>query len=221
MQTAASHTLAEAIADGKKPCDNCTVPEASILEAENVVWTDEAGYIHTKDECEAFDGKYVLMTLEDAYAEGFELCGGCPADMFARYSGVVRPTATPGPVTVVPSVDLKPVGEVTVYHSSNGSYYHRFNVCKGMSGSSPFTLQSSVDDGFKRCRTCNAPEAEMIGQHCLWVDKNEVAHTSDDCDLFSGDYTFVLRDEALEAGLTGCIECGADEYLQPNTVIDY
>lgn len=221
MSTAVQHTLAEAIADGKRPCTNCTVPEASILEAENVIWTDEAGYIHTKDDCEAFTGKYVLMTLSDAYAAGFELCGGCPADVYASHSGVVRPTATPGPETILPGTDLKPVGEVTVYHSSNGSYYHRFEVCKGMSGSNPYTLQDSVDDNFKRCRTCNAPDPELIDAHCLWVDKNGACHTSDECSLFSGDYDFILRDDALAQGMTGCIECGADEYLQPNTIIAY
>ena len=120
---------------------------------------------------------------------------------------------------VNPTAELKPVGQVTVYHSSNGSYYHRFDVCKGMSGSSPYTLQECIDGNYKRCRNCNAPDPELVGEMCLWVDENEACHTTDECGLFSGDYTFILRDEALAEGMSGCIECGADEYLVPNTVI--
>ena len=124
-------------------------------------------------------------------------------------------------MTIVPGVDLKPVGEVTVYHSTNGSYYHRFETCKGMSGSNPYTLEDCIEDRFKRCSKCDAPDPELLGEPCLWMDENGACHTSDECALFSGNYSFILRDEALAQGMTGCIECGADEYLQPNTLIAY
>lgn len=235
MNTAAQHTLAEAVAAGKIRCRTCGSPAGELLEAENVLWTDENQVLHTTDECTDFEGLWNLVSLDDGLAEGYTLCESCHADAFCLSAGielptptpeptltpspVPDPTATPEPRTVTPSVTLKPAGEATVYHSSNGSYYHRFEVCKGMSGSSTYTLAECVDGNYKRCRTCDAPLPELVGEMCLWIDENQACHTSDSCSLFSGRYTLMLRDEALEKGMSGCIECGADEYLQPNTTI--
>ena len=64
-----------------------------------------------------------------------------------------------------------------------------------------------------------APLAEYAIEHCLWQDEDGLCHTSDECAKFKGDYTLIERDQALEAGKTGCPDCGADEYLVPNTVL--
>ena len=53
------------------------------------------------------------------------------------------------------------------------------------------------------------------------MDDQHICHTSDECASFSGGWTLVPRDEALEAGYAGCPDCGADEYLQPNTIVEY
>lgn len=235
MNTATQHTLAEAVAAGKIRCRTCGSPAGELLEAENVLWTDENQVLHTTDECADFEGLWNLLSLDNGLEEGYTLCESCHADTFCEGAGIAlstptpEPTATPSPVpdptatpeprTVTPSVTLKPAGEATVYHSSNGSYYHRFEVCKGMSGSGAYTLAECVNGNYKRCRTCDAPLPELINEMCLWVDENQACHTSDSCSLFSGHYTLMLRDEALEKGMSGCIECGADEYLQPNTTI--
>lgn len=225
MSTASESTLAEAVAAGKIRCRTCGTPEGEILQAENVIWTDESNTAHTTNDCAAFEGKWGLMNLEDAVEAEYNVCEECQAHIHCKNLGIIlptptpEPTATPEPTVVTPAASLKPVGEATVYHSSNGSYYHRFNVCKGMSGSSPYTLQECVDGNYKRCRNCDAPLPELIDETCLWVDENEACHTTDECSLFSGNYTLIPRDEALENGLSGCIECSADEYLQPNTVI--
>ena len=60
-----------------------------------------------------------------------------------------------------------------------------------------------------------------MDEHCLWLDENGLCHTSDECAEFSGSWTLIPRDEALEAGHTGCTACGADEYLVPGTIVDY
>ena len=120
--------------------------------------------------------------------------------------------------TVSPATPLKAAGDATVYHSSNGRFYHRFSVCKGMTGSDPYKL-SEITSKFRRCKTCNAPDTALVGQTCLWMDESELCHTSDTCEKFNGDYTLILRDEALAQGKTGCPDCGADEYLIPNTVL--
>jgi hypothetical protein len=129
-----------------------------------------------------------------------------------------EPTNTPEPEKVTPATALKPVGDATVYHSSNGKFYHRFSVCKGMSGSKAYKL-SEITAKYKRCKTCDAPATDMVGKTCLWMDEKGLCHTSDECDKFEGNYSFILRDDALEQGKTGCPDCGADEYLVPGTVL--
>lgn len=241
MSSAKESTLAEAVAAGKIRCRTCGSPLNEILEEENVIWVDESGRFHTTDECESFEGSWRLMTLEDAIEDGCEPCPDCQADLYAEQSGITAPTptpeptatpsptpeptatpdptATPEPTVVRPDVTLKPAGEATVYHSSNGSYYHKVEICKGMSGSDPYTLAECVD-GYKRCKTCDAPLPELVDQACLWMDEDKLCHTSDECAQFKGSYTLILRDDALTEGLSGCPDCGADEYLVPNTILD-
>ena len=113
---------------------------------------------------------------------------------------------------------LKPAGEATVYHSSNGKFYHRFIICQGMTGSKPYKL-SEVGSEYERCSVCDAPDTSLIGQPCLWKDSNNLYHTSDTCKQFKGDYVLVPRDEAIAEGGEGCTECGANEYLVPGTVL--
>ncbi|MBP3410403.1 MAG: hypothetical protein J6M10_05330 [Clostridia bacterium] len=127
---------------------------------------------------------------------------------------------TPEPVPVVPTVTLKPAGEAIVYHSSNGKFYHSQEVCNNMTGSDPYPLADCVD-GYKSCNTCDAPDAGLVGQACLWKDENNLCHISDECVDFVGSFKLILRDEALAEELQGCATCGGSEYLVPGTVINY
>lgn len=227
MSTAKAGTLADAVERGLRRCKNCQSPDASILDAEHVVWTDEAMVFHLSDECGRFSGMWSLKTLEDALSEGYEPCPDCNAGLYMTALGLAvptptpEPTPTPAPTTVVPSTTLKPAGEAMVYHSSNGSYYHRHSVCQSMTGSDPYTFRECVEDGYKWCRRCGAPEPELLDEHCLWLDEANIAHTSDECASFDGEWTLISRDEALAEGYVGCPDCGADEYLVPNSIVDY
>ena len=128
------------------------------------------------------------------------------------------PTPTPAPVSIRPATALKSAADATVYHSTNGKFYHKVRVCKGMTGSDPYKL-SDIQGNYRRCATCDAPDESLIGQPCLWMDEDKLCHTSDECERFQGSYTLILRDDALEQGLKGCPLCGANEYLIPGTVI--
>ncbi len=225
-----------------------------LTEEAPVVWTDEESTFHLSAECESFAGKYSLATLENALADGFTPCAACRADAFMAACNVtgptaeptatvteepteaptatpepeptatLEPTATPEPITVTPGRALKPAGEITVYHTSNGSWYHTADTCKGMSGGKPYTLSECVTGAkvYKRCRTCNAPLPEYVDQPCLWMDAESLCHTTDECIAAAeGAWSLILRDEALEAGHTGCTVCYANEYLLPNTVVNY
>lgn len=225
MKSAKAHTLAEAIADGKQKCNTCGSPDKAILEAEDVVWADANKLYHTSDECEKFEGQWTLISLADAIEGDYTPCPDCQADIFAIVNGPTpepteeptpEPTATPEAATVSPAATLKPAGDATVYHSSNGKFYHRFSVCKGMTGSSAYKL-SEITSSYKRCKTCDAPDTALVGKTCLWMDEDGLCHTSDECEKFNGNYTLIERNDALTQGKSGCPDCGADEYLVPNT----
>ncbi|MBQ2709205.1 MAG: hypothetical protein IJF67_13140, partial [Clostridia bacterium] len=228
MTSAAEHTLAEAAADGKNRCNRCETPDVSILEAEKVVWTDGAQVFHLSDECEAFSGDWSLMPIDEALGT-FYPCSTCEADQYTLLCGLQLPSPTPEPTAeptpeptpeaVTPTATVKPAAEAMLYHSSNGGWYHTLPNCSGMGGASLYPLSECVDDGFQRCRKCNAPLPELLDELCLWQDDADVCHTSDECPAFSGSWTLIIRDDALEAGHSGCKVCGADEYLVPNTVI--
>ena len=132
------------------------------------------------------------------------------------------PTATPAPTPriVTPATPLKAAGEATVYHTSNGKWYHMHTTCKNMTNAKPYTLAECAGS-YKRCNTCAAPLPELVGKHCLWRDETGLCHTSDECAAFTGDYTLVLRDDALANGFAACTDCGADEYLIPDSIIHY
>ena len=218
MNGAPEGTLAEAIADSKVRCGNCGSPDTSILDETYIAWVDENDLIHTTDECEDFVGEWRLISLAQAIEADYETCDTCHAEDYAILSGLMA-APLPEPTVVEPSVALKPAGEAVVYHSSNGSYYHKVPICRNMTGSDPYTLADMVDSRYRRCNTCEAPETELVGAPCLWMDEDGLCHTTDDCEGFNGQYTLILRDDALAQGLAACPDCGAEEYLVPNTVL--
>lgn len=238
MRTASAGTLADAVAKGLTKCRNCGTPDGSILEAENAVWVDEEHRFHLSNDCADFSGEWSLMIVDDALAEGNMPCSTCKAGLYVAACGLsiptpspeptAEPTATPEPVvtpepepeTVKPAMDLKPAGEAIVYHTSNGGWYHTIDNCSRMTGGKPYALADCVEN-FKRCRKCEAPLPELVDEHCLWMDEESECHTTDDCPGFTGKYTLVIRDDALAAGYVGCVMCGADEYLIPNTIVEY
>ena len=130
------------------------------------------------------------------------------------------PTATPAPTPVpTPAATLKPASQATVYHTTNGGWYHMAETCKNMSNAKPFTLQSSVDGGLLNCRTCAAPGKELLeAEYVVWVDEQGCFHTGDECEFFQGKYTLMTLDDAVLAGMTACMDCGANQYVPFTTV---
>lgn len=273
MSGAKAHTLEEAVARKLNRCKTCGSPDASILKAENPVWTDEAGLFHLTAACEHFTGTWSLMELDEALASGYTPCEDCDAVAFMEACGrsvpttsaqpaaesapteapTVEPTVEPTeeptdaptaepseeptaepteepteapthePSIVTPTRALKPAGEALVYHTSSGGWYHTIANCSKMTGAKLYPLSECVEGSkvYKRCRKCNAPLPEYVKEYCLWMDEQSVCHTTDECPSFTGQWTLIPRDEALEAGHTGCIVCAANEYLQPNTTMNY
>ncbi|MEE1199436.1 MAG: hypothetical protein U0L09_02180 [Christensenellales bacterium] len=213
MSIADKHTLSEAIEAGKRPCRHCNPPSGDFLEKEQIVWADEEKVFHLSDECDAFQGTWELLPVQEALEEGLTPCKACLADQYvANINGNGEPVE-PEAVAREFSVSLKPVAEAEVYHSSNGKYYHTFATCSGMTGGEQFTLEECVNQGYKTCRNCGAPSGELIGVDCLWQDESGLCHTTDECDGFNGRWTLVPLKDALAEGLKGCPDCGGQEYL--------
>lgn len=232
MNNAPAMTLADAVAAGKHRCRACGTPDATILDEEYIAWVDADNLVHTSDECLSFNGQWRLIPLASAVEAGYKTCSECEADVYVAQSGIKpkptatpvptptpEPTATPEPTVVHPATALKDAGEIIVYHSSNGKFYHKAQTCKNMNGSDPYPLKTVVGK-FRYCNTCNPPSTDLIGLPVLWMDADGLCHTSDECAQFSGAITLIERDEALAQGKTGCTACGADEYLVPNTVLE-
>jgi len=218
MDGAPAHTLAEALASGKNPCKSCEMPTEEILDVAHIAWVDEENRIHTTDECASFAGQWKLVSLEDAVAAGDSVCTDCGADLYVEEI-VPAPTPTPMPIVVSPSTALKPASEATVYFFDNGRGYHMASSCVGMHDAPAHTLAEAQAAGKHPCGNCTPPALELADQPALWVDEDGLCHTSDACDAFKGAYKLVPRDEALEREMSGCPDCGADEYLVPGTVL--
>ena len=101
MSNAKPHLLTEALARGLKRCNTCAATEASVLELENAVWTDEASLFHLDPECASFAGRYGLLELDEALSEGFAPCADCRADAFMSACGRTLPTSSPAPTATV------------------------------------------------------------------------------------------------------------------------
>lgn len=130
-----------------------------------------------------------------------------------------QPTPEPTSQPTKPAATLKPAALATVYHSSNGKWYHTHNRCSGMTGGDAYTLEECVEN-FKCCNACGAPKPELIGQDCLWMDESNTCHTSDECSAFQGQYKLVQLDSALALGYAACQQCDADSYLTPVTQVN-
>jgi len=128
-------------------------------------------------------------------------------------------TATPMPTVAATPIALppyEPLGEMLVWHTGNGKYYHVDEHCPGMSGAKQYTLASSVEAGFKPCTRCKPPAPELLKeQFVVWCGTDHVFHITSKCTALTGTPTIMTFEEALlEEGYAGCPVCGANLYEQ-------
>lgn len=129
----------------------------------------------------------------------------------------MEPTAAPTPIatpTPIPLPPVKKLGDMLVWHTSNGKYYHMDEHCPGMSGAKQHTLSASVQDGFAPCPVCKPPAPELLMEELVvWCGADHVFHITDQCTALTGKATVMTFEEAmLEEGYTGCPVCGAQLY---------
>ncbi len=123
--------------------------------------------------------------------------------------------ATVSPETLARTFTVKSAGEATVYYNDGSKYYHRSEQCGSMRTSTAHRFEETRDKKYRQCSGCAAPAKNLLGEtEIAWVDAANVAHLSDECSAFEGDWTLMTAAQAIEDGCTGCIVCGANRYLE-------
>ena len=152
------------------------------------------------------------MSPDPATSSGLAAVSPSPSPSLA-------PTASPTPLPVPTATPIAPppfkkLGDMMVWHTTNGRFYHLDEHCPGMSGAKQFTLASSVADGFKTCTRCKPPAPELLEEDfVVWSGTDHLFHITDECEALTGKWTAMTFDEALlEEGYTGCDVCGASLY---------
>ena len=149
-----------------------------------------------------------------------------------------EPTATPMPeITPKPTVaaqstvqvvrrvelpEIRNAAEASVFYNAGGTSYHIKSTCYNMYSSESHTLAEAARDGKIACQNCSVPSTELLSHEeadYLWVDNRNVAHTTDLCVEFTGDYRLVPFTDVYEGHYTYCPRCKADvcyEYMRQN-----
>jgi len=142
----------------------------------------------------------------------------------------VTPTPTPSPTpdatntpepTTKPTLDpasipkLQDPGEVTVWHTSDGKWYHKASVCGSMSNASEHTLSSAVSKGKTACPYCYPHEEKWAKENrpAVYLSADGYWHTRTGCESNTDEWTIELLDDVrANASLRPCDACGARYY---------
>ncbi|MBQ3080440.1 MAG: hypothetical protein IJC48_10675 [Clostridia bacterium] len=126
------------------------------------------------------------------------------------------PTSTPEPIELP---EIKKVENAPVYYTKNGTYYHMTSYCSGMMNAVSHTLAEAKAAGKQVCDVCGVVSYAMIDSaNYLWVNKDNIAHTSDECIEFGpGKYSVLPFEDVYSGSYSYCTECKADvcrEYMK-------
>ncbi|MBQ2956791.1 MAG: hypothetical protein IJE08_10050 [Clostridia bacterium] len=221
MSNAAEHTLASALAKNKKACPYClAIEEKWARETRPVVYVSTDHYWHTRTGCESMTEEWSPMLLDDARVDrNSRPCDACGARFYVDGVPVTgtaaSATVTPAPTTSQGLPQLTSAKEVTVWHTSNGQYYHKASVCGSMSNAREYTLAEAVKNGKKACPYCNPVGESLAGkdEYVVFAGSDSYWHTGTACKANTKEYSVVLLSEArTDDSLTPCTRCSADQY---------
>ena len=163
---------------GKTACPKCAGS------ADNLVWCTEGGkYYHNKSDCSGMKNAF-RITLAEAMIIGKGRCKEC-------WGSSSVGTAAGG-------------GNVYVYGTANGTYYHTNSSCSGMQGANRYTLRSMISAGRPACPECCAG-AETV----VYATKNGTYyHSYSSCSGMDDAQAGTLA-QALAVGKKKCPKCWA------------
>lgn len=222
MSNAKEHTLESAVRNGKKACPYCYPPETQwATEDRPTVYVSTDGYWHTRTSCESNTDEWTARLLDDARANAsLKPCDACGARYYengvpSALTGDSDESSTVGEEAQNAVLELQAVSEITVWHTSNGKWYHKGETCGSMSNASAHTLKSAVLNGKTACPYCHPVAEEWANETAatVYVSGDSQWHVSPACRANTGDWTPMLMSDALTDGsLTACKTCGADRY---------
>ena len=219
MSNAREHTLSSAIAAGKKACPYCHPVETKwAKEKEPTVFVGSDNYWHVRTGCESCTDTYTPMLLAEVRTSyQYAPCDACGSRYYV--DGVPSyEEATPAPdsdATSAPTAQAMKGGDVMVWHTSNGKWYHKASKCGSMSNASEHTLESAVSKGKTACPYCHPINEEWAKteDEVAFVSEKNVWHIDGNCSANAGDYIVMTVTAARADGaLTACGSCGADRY---------
>ncbi len=148
-------------------------------------------------------------------------------DAAATSAPEAQPTAEPTPAptaepTPEPTIDpakipaMRSVGEYEVYHTTDGKYYHRSEVCGSMKNGKVHTLSDAVRAGKKTCPYCNPISSDVLEiTDPVYVDADGCFHIDFDCKSIEGEFTVIPLAEAIaDPEVRPCEDCGAVFYTE-------
>ena len=228
MSNASQHTLASAIAKGKKACPYCSPVEADWAnETEPTVFVSTDNYWHIRIGCESNTEVYEPKLLEEVRSSyKYAPCDACGSRYYLNgvpsFETAVEQTADPeatgAPVTATatPAPQILKAGEVMVWHTSNGKWYHKASKCGSMSNASEYTLSSAVAKGKTACPYCHPIDEDWAetNEEVVFVSAKSEWHIDSNCSANTGEDTVMTLTAARgDASLSACRLCGADHYV--------
>jgi len=131
------------------------------------------------------------------------------------------PTPKPTPVTektanpaLVPP--LEKVGDLLVWHTSNGKWYHKGSVCGSMSNAKQHSISSAVAKGLTACPYCHPIDTKWgkEDEPTVYVSSDKYWHTRTGCESNTEEWMPMLLEEACkDKTLRPCDACGAHHYI--------
>ena len=226
MSNAREHTLSSAIAAGKKACPYCSPVEAKwAKENEPVVYVAADNYWHIRTDCESCTETYTPMLLDEARSSyKYAPCDACGSRYYVDGMPSFDATPTPAPgvtdapvtATATPAPQILTAGEVMVWHTSNGKWYHKASECGSMSNASEYTLSSAVSKGKTACPYCHpiGEDWAETNEEVVFVSAKSEWHIDANCSANAGEDTVMTLTAARgDSSLTACRLCGADHYI--------
>ncbi len=229
MSNASRHTLASAIANGKKACPYCNPVAAEwAREDEPTVFVSTDNYWHVRIGCESNTDTYEPKLLEEVRGSyRYAPCDACGSRYYlngvpsfeTEPAATAAPGATDAPVKEEVIPEAMTAGGVLVWHTSNGKWYHKASKCGSMSNASQHTLASAVAKGKTACPYCNPISEDWadLNEEVVFVSSKSVWHIDDGCSAnTAGSAIMTMKAARADSALTACSRCGADHYINGN-----
>ena len=191
MKNATKGALRDALLAGKKACPTCCAAAGEL-----VYCTSGGKSYHVDKNCQGMT-KAKQITRAEAMVMGKTKCDVC---MKGSSGGDAASAGGDGDGNTVSLTTAS--GDVKVYATKNGTYYHTRSNCSGMKDAQLYSLKSMILAGKKACPTC----ASAANTTVYATKGGKYYHSYATCSGMTGAASGTLAD-ALAAGYKRCPKC--------------